>query len=122
MQRLNLVAIGVACLLGASAALATEPSSTSTTTATVTTQTTEKHTADFNAMDANHDGYVSSAEAKQGGMTDYGIADSNSDGRLDNKEFSTAVSSTHSTEHHSSSSESSSTSMSKPSDPTNKMP
>jgi len=107
MERANLVAIGVACLLGASAAMATEPSSS----ASSSSSTMSAAKSQFNAADTNHDGYISKSEAQQAGLADYSTADRNGDGKLDANEFA-ALNSTHS------SSQSASSSMSKPSDST----
>jgi hypothetical protein len=114
MERANLVAIGVACLLGASAAMATEPSSS----ASSSSSTTSAAKSEFSAADTNHDGYISKSEAQQAGMADYSTADRNGDGKLDANEFATALNSTHSSQGMSSSSQSASSSMSKPSDST----
>src|SRR4249920_722571 len=93
MKRANLVAIGIAGLMSASAAMATDPSPDPSATSS-----TQRDKAAFSAMDANHDGYVSKSEAQQAGLGDYSVADKNGDGRLDSNEFATAMNSGHSTQ------------------------
>lgn len=72
MDRAKLFTIGAALLMSVSSAIADESNSTSNTT-----PMTPPDQAEFNALDTNHDGYVSRAEAEQGGMTDYSGADRN---------------------------------------------
>ncbi len=93
MERANLIAIGVACLMGASAAMATEPSSSPNSTSS-STMTHDK--ANFSAMDTDHDGYVSKSEAAHAGVSNYTAADKNGDGRLDSNEVASAMNSSHS--------------------------
>lgn len=114
MERANLVAIGVACLLGASAAMATEPGSS----ASSSSSTTSADKSAFSAADTNRDGYISKSEAQTAGMSDYSAADRNADGKLDANEFATALNSAHSSQGMSSSSQSASSSMGKSSDST----
>jgi Ca2+-binding EF-hand superfamily protein len=107
MERANLMAIGVACLIGASAAMATEPSANPNSS---TSSTMARDKAGFSAMDTDRDGYLSKSEAQQAGIGNYTVADKNGDGRLDSNEVASAMSSGHS-------SQGSSSSMSKPMQP-----
>jgi EF hand len=43
----------------------------------------------FDALDSNHDGFISKLEGQQGGIFNYSDADRNGDGRLDHDEFGT---------------------------------
>ena len=72
MDRAKSFTIGAALLISVSSAIADESNSTSNTTSM-----TPPDKAEFNALDTNHDGYVSRAEAEQGGMADYSGVDRN---------------------------------------------
>lgn len=41
----------------------------------------------FDALDSNHDGFLSRLEGEHGGMSDYSDVDRNGDGQLDQEEF-----------------------------------
>jgi Ca2+-binding EF-hand superfamily protein len=95
MERANLMAIGIACLMGANAAMATDPGSGSDTTSATTSATMARQKAEFSAMDTDRDGYVSKTEAQQAGLGNFNVADKNGDGRLDSNEVASAMSSSH---------------------------
>lgn len=80
-------------LLTAGGFAAAETSTEATTTTTTSTTTTDP-TAAFEKMDANHDGQVTAAEARNSGMTDFSAADRNGDGYLDPSEFTQRSSTT----------------------------
>ena len=73
-------------LMSASAVVGDESSTNSSST-------TARDKAQFSSMDADHDRYISRAEAEQGRMADYSGADKNNDGRVDEEEFTSALNS-----------------------------
>jgi len=83
---------GILLLTAGGFAAAAEMSTESTTT--TSKSTTTKDAAAFQKMDANHDGQVTAAEARNSGMTDFSAADRNGDGHLDQSEFTQRTSTT----------------------------
>jgi hypothetical protein len=57
-------------------------------TSAMSSKTMSHDKAVFDALDTNHDGYISQSEAQQGGIPDYSAADLNGDGKLDQNEYS----------------------------------
>lgn len=77
--------VGIALLVGAGSAAATDMNSDATSAVS---------SSEFNTIDANEDGQISRSEAEIGGMTDYVSADRNGDGLLDRNEFTRQIDST----------------------------
>jgi hypothetical protein len=92
-QNMKAKLIAGVLLLTAGGFAAAETSTEATTTTSTSTTTTDA-TAAFEKMDANHDGQVSAAEARNSGMSDFSAADRNGDGQLDQSEYTQRSSTT----------------------------
>jgi len=79
-------------LLTAATFAAAEVSTDATTT--TSTSTMANGSDAFDALDTNHDGVVTTAEAQDGGMTDFNAADRNGDRVLDQSEFAQRITTT----------------------------